>query len=139
MGRRQQWVYRIEPEEFPRDFPERLDRFRQASGLSWGGLARALRVNARTVRRWKAGSKVGSGHLVKLLELAAALGLLHHLLLGMGDRYVLAEGGRRRAGDAFEECGDPAPDGHLRPVIANFGMHQNPQVSVEPPGSPRNS
>ena len=120
MGRRQQWVYRIEPEEFPRDFPARLDRFRQAAGLSWGGLARALRVNARTVRRWKAGAKVGSGHLVRLLELAAALGLLHHLLPGMWDRYVLAEG-------------DLAPDGHPRPVNANFGMSQNPQVGVEPP------
>ena len=25
MGRRQQWVYHIEPEEFPPDFPDRFD------------------------------------------------------------------------------------------------------------------
>ena len=45
MGRRQQWVYHIEPEEFPTDFPDRLDAFRQAAGLSWRGLARRLKVN----------------------------------------------------------------------------------------------
>ena len=84
MGRRQRWVYRVEPEEFPRDFPGRLDRFRQAAGLTWLGLARLLRVNARTVRRWKAGARPGSGHLLRLLELAAGMGLLHHLLPGVG-------------------------------------------------------
>ena len=83
MGRRQQWVYHTEPEEFPRDFPERLDRFRRAAGMSWRGLARCLKVNARTVRRWKAGARPGSGHLVNLLELAAGMGLLHHLLRGV--------------------------------------------------------
>ena len=83
MGRRQQWVYRVEPEVFPRDFPRRLDRFRQAAGFTWGGLARELKVNARTVRRWKAGASPGSGHLLRLLELAAGMGLLHHLLPGV--------------------------------------------------------
>ena len=80
MGRRQQYVYHVEPEVFPEDFPDRLDHFRRAAGFTWGGLARELRVNARTVRRWKAGAKVGSGHLVSLFALAAWLGLLHHLL-----------------------------------------------------------
>ena len=93
MGRRQQWVYRVEPEEFPRDFPRRLDRFRQAAGLTWQGLARRLRVNARTVRRWKAGAKPGSSHLLRLLELAAGLGLLHHLLPGVGQPEVSAGSG----------------------------------------------
>ena len=80
MGRRQQWVYHIEPEEFPTDFPDRLDAFRQAAGLSWRGLARRLKVNARTVWRWKAGAAPGSGHLVSLFRLAAGMGLLHLLL-----------------------------------------------------------
>lgn len=80
MGNRQQYVYRTEPEEFPADFPQRLDRFREAAGFTWRGLARELRVNAETVRRWKAGSRVGSGRLVSMFGLAARLGLLHHLL-----------------------------------------------------------
>ena len=85
MGRHQQYVYHTEPEQFPRDFPHRLDRFRRAAGFTWGGLARELRVNARTVRRWKAGAAVGSGHLVSLFALAARLGLLHHLLPEAGE------------------------------------------------------
>ena len=85
MGRRQQWVYHIEPEEFPPDFPDRLDAFRQAAGLSWRGLARRLKVNARTVWRWKAGAAPGSGHLVSLFRLAAGMGLLHLLLPEAGE------------------------------------------------------
>ncbi len=85
MGRRQQWVYHIEPEEFPPDFPDRLDAFRQAAGLSWRGLARRLKVNARTVWRWKAGATPGSGHLVSLFRLAAGMGLLHLLLPELGE------------------------------------------------------
>ena len=80
MGSRQQYVYRTVPQEFPGDFSDRLERFRQAAGFSWRGLARELRVNANTVGRWRAGSQVGSGHLVSLFALAARLGLLHHLL-----------------------------------------------------------
>ena len=85
MGRRQQWVYHIEPEEFPPDFPDRLDAFRLAAGLSWRGLARRLKVNARLVWRWKAGAAPGSGHLVSLFTLAAGMGLLHLLLPEVGE------------------------------------------------------
>ena len=88
MGSRQRYVYRTKPQEFPADFSERLERFRQAGGFSWRGLARELRVNAETVRRWKAGAAVSSGHLVNLLELAAGMGLLHHLLRGVADSEV---------------------------------------------------
>ena len=85
MGRQQQWVYHVEPEEFPRDFPERLDRFRQAAGLTWRGLARLLKINARSVRRWRAGTRPSSGHLVALFNLAAGMGLLHILLPSVGE------------------------------------------------------
>ena len=85
MGRRQQYVYHVEPEQFPEDFPDRMDRFRQAAGFTVRGLARELKVNDRTVRRWQAGAAVGSGHLVSLFALAARLGLLHHLLPEAGE------------------------------------------------------
>ena len=84
MGRRQQWVYHIEREVFPPDFPRRLDAFRRAAGLSSRGLARLLKVNARTVFRWQAGAAPGSGHLVSLFGLAAGMGLLHLLLPELG-------------------------------------------------------
>ena len=108
MGRHQQYVYHTLPEQFPQDFPARLDRFRQAAGFTWRGLARELKVNDRTVRRWKAGSKVGSGHLVSLFALAAKLGLLHHLLPEAGDGKGIGDAGidREHAGNADYVDGD---------------------------------
>ena len=85
MGRRQEGVYHAEPSRFPPDFPERLDRFRKAAGLSWRGLGRRLRVSARCVWRWKAGTAPDSGHLIALLNLAAGMGLLHTLLPSVGE------------------------------------------------------
>ena len=85
MGRQQQWVYHVEPEEFPEDFPERLEAFVEAAGLTWRELARCLKVNARSVRRWKAGTRPGPGHLVSLFNLAAERGLLHLLLPSVGE------------------------------------------------------
>ncbi len=82
MGRRQQHVYHTEPARLPPDFPERLDRLRREAGLSWRGLARALRVDARTLRRWKSGTTPDSGHLYALVVFALERGLLHCLLPG---------------------------------------------------------
>jgi transcriptional regulator with XRE-family HTH domain len=100
MGSRQQYVYHTEPQEFPANFAERLDRFRQAAGFTWRGLGRELRVNAEMVRRWKAGSGVGSGHLVSLFALAARLGLLHHLLPEAGEPEAGAMLGQEHAVNA---------------------------------------
>lgn len=80
MGRRQQWVYRIQPASFPPDFPERLESLKTAAGLSWRGLARELRVNVRSVNRWRNGTGPGAGHLYALFELAARMELLDLLL-----------------------------------------------------------
>ena len=85
MGRQQERVYHVEPEEFPQDFPERLDRFRQAAGLSWRKMSRRLKVNARNVLRWRAGAKPGSGHLVNLFNLAGRVRLPHILLPWVGE------------------------------------------------------
>ena len=57
----------------------------EAAGLTWRGLARLLKVNARSVRRWRAGTRPGSGHLVNLFDLAAVMGLLHILLPSAGE------------------------------------------------------
>ena len=84
MGR-QRWVYRLEPCPFPEDFPERLERFKEASGLSWRGLARKLRVDIRQIKRWRNGVKPGQGNLVALFGLAARMGLLHLLLPEAGE------------------------------------------------------
>ena len=82
MGRPQRHVYRVEPALFPPDFPERLERLRGEAGLSRRALARALRVDARTLRRWCKGTKPGPGHLYRLFCFALERGLLHCLLPG---------------------------------------------------------
>ena len=83
-GRRQQWVYRIEPSRFPSDFPERLESFREAAGLSSRALARLLKVDNRMLRRWRKGTTPDAGHLVALFDLAARMGLIHILLPSVG-------------------------------------------------------
>ena len=95
MGR-QQWVYRIEPPPFPEDFPQRLERFKEASGMSWRELARRLRIDIRLVHRWRNGTRPDSANLMALFSLAAGLGLLHLLL---------PEAGRHEGSDAGSSGG----------------------------------
>ena len=80
MSGRQTLVYRIEWREFPPDFPQRLERLREASQLSWRGLARALRLHPRSLRRWRRGAKPDAAHLLALFGFAAEQGLLHCLM-----------------------------------------------------------
>ena len=60
---------------FPRDFPARLQIFKEASGLSWRELARRLGVSPHRMRCWRAGTVPGSTHLFFLMLLADELGL----------------------------------------------------------------
>ena len=90
MGR-QRWVYHREPSRFPEDFPERLERFKAAAGLSSRGLARRLRIDARMMRRWRTGTRPNPGHLVALFTLAEEMGLLHHLLPVTGAPEAVAQ------------------------------------------------
>ena len=80
MSGRQRWVYLVEPCEFPEDFPERLERLRAARGLTWRGLARELRLSARSLRRWRAGGRVDGACLLRLVAYARGHGLLDCLL-----------------------------------------------------------
>ena len=64
--------------DFPEDFPQRLKRFKEESGLSWAEIARRLRVDRETVRRWrKKGVHPTGEHLMALLALADSFGLGH--------------------------------------------------------------
>ena len=64
--------------DFPTDFPQRLRRFKEESGLSWAELHRRLGVDAETVRRWRdKGVRPTGEHLMALLALADSFGLGH--------------------------------------------------------------
>ena len=78
----------------PPGFPERLDEFRCAAGLSWRELARLLQVNVRSVHRWRNGARPDAGRLVSLLELAVELDLLDRLFPNMTTRERTRDGGR---------------------------------------------
>ena len=65
---------------FPDDFPRRIERVREASGLSWPGFARALGVSVRTIHRWRRDSRPDAANLLALLDYAAEIGSLNHLL-----------------------------------------------------------
>ena len=65
--------------EFPEDFAECLERFKEASGLSWSELARRLGTSPLTIRRWRNGVQPGAHYLLALQDLAEELGLSHLL------------------------------------------------------------
>jgi len=54
----------------PEDFPERLERLKQATGLSWEGVAMCLGVDVRQVQRWRRGTEPCGGALFALFRLA---------------------------------------------------------------------
>ena len=104
MGRRQLHVYRTEPARFPPDFANRLAEFCAAADLSWRALARLLRVNVRTVHRWRQGAKPNAGHLLSLLELAAERDLLSLLLPILSEREVTGPLNARKATAIAQEA-----------------------------------
>jgi ribosome-binding protein aMBF1 (putative translation factor) len=71
--------------DLPDDFPERLRRFQEESGLSWSELARRLETYRNIVSRWKEGrGRPNTEHMMALLELAEGLAL-GHLFTDNGD------------------------------------------------------
>ena len=57
-------------EPFPKDFPERLELFRAAAGLSWKELAACVGVRRGRVMGWRRGAVPKGFALLALLRLA---------------------------------------------------------------------
>ena len=66
--------------EFPDDFPQRLERLREASWLTWRALARVLGVSVRSLYRWRAGTRPEGAHMLAIVEFATERELLDCLL-----------------------------------------------------------
>ena len=73
-------LYGSSRQEFPSDFPRRLERLREALGLTWKALAKETRLNLRAIHRWRTGTKPDAPHLLVLLDFAAERGVLECLL-----------------------------------------------------------
>ena len=65
---------------FPSDFPRRLERLREALGLTWKALAKETGLSLRAIHRWRQGTKPDAPHLLLLLDFAADRGVLECLL-----------------------------------------------------------
>ena len=75
---RQHAYYSRRTHVFPDDFPQRLERFKVESGLSWAEIARRLGTYPLTIRRWRCkGVRPNLAHQKALLDLADDLGLGH--------------------------------------------------------------
>ena len=75
---RQRTQYSRRTYVIPDDFPERLRRFKEESGLSWPEIARRLGTYRHTVWRWwKAGVRPNQHHMKALLGLGDDFGLGH--------------------------------------------------------------
>ena len=65
--------------EYPDDFSGALICFKEASGLSWGALARELGTSRLNLWRWRNGVRPNTDHLLALQDLARRLKLEHLL------------------------------------------------------------
>ena len=84
-------VLPLESAVFPPDFPDRLVRLKEASGLTWTALARAIGVDRKQVRRWRQGVEPCGGAAFSLFRFAMRLPKGVEILMGKGFRVVLWE------------------------------------------------
>ena len=78
---RQRWAQRRVEFRFPADFPQRLERFKEAGGLTWRSLARLLGVSPYRLREWRRGTVPDSTRLFLLLTVAGDMGLRDGILM----------------------------------------------------------
>ena len=75
---RQRIHHSREIHELPEDFPERLRRFKEESGMSWSETARRLGTHRNIAWRWKEGLVLPDNqHRKALFELADSMALAH--------------------------------------------------------------
>ena len=84
-------VLPLESAVFPPDFPDRLVRLKEASGLTWTAFARAIGVDRKQVRRWRQGVEPCGGAMLSLVRFAMRLPKGVEILLGEGFQVVFWE------------------------------------------------
>ena len=57
----------------PKDFPQRLVRFKEFTGFTWSGLAGKIGVDYRQMYRWRRGAEPSGGALHALYAFAATM------------------------------------------------------------------
>ena len=75
---------------FPEDFPDRLRRLKEASGLTWAAFAQAIGVDRKQLRRWlKKGVEPSGRPMMSLLCFAALIRGGVQILMGEGFQLTL--------------------------------------------------
>ena len=67
----------------PEDFGARLEAFKEATGLTWEGLAACLGVDPRQLQRWRDGTRPSWDGVCALVKLAACIPGGLYTLLGV--------------------------------------------------------
>ena len=80
--------------EFRQDFPDRLERFEEQTGLTWNSLPRRLGVNPYRLSEWRRRVVPDFTHLFILLTLAERLG--HRGILMCPERDMDIDAGPNR-------------------------------------------
>ncbi len=85
----------------PRDFPQRLERLREASGLTWNAFADAIGIDKKRVHRWRKRkkdvkkpvkpAKPDSGGFYALVKIAALIPGGLDILMGEGFQLYLLQ------------------------------------------------
>ena len=75
----------LEGAAFPSDFGQRLERLKEASGLSWRGMAKALGVDPKQLRNWrKKGVEPCGGAMLSIVRFASGIPGGLEILMGEG-------------------------------------------------------
>lgn len=75
--------FHLDIEALLRDFPERLNRLKRLSGLSWSGLSRVLGVDRKRCRRWADGTEPSGGSVLAVFHFASRIPGGLDILLGL--------------------------------------------------------
>ena len=67
----------------PEDFGARLEAFKEATGLTWEGLAACLGVDPRQLQRWKDGTKPSGAGMCALVKLGSSIPGGLYILFGV--------------------------------------------------------
>lgn len=107
--------YRPNGAESPDDFPQRLERLREASGLTWRALARELGASMHSLYRWRAGTKPDVAHMLAIVEFATETELMDCLLTRTNSGPADERQARLFEDDVWAGlCGGQAVDGGTR-------------------------
>ena len=84
----------LESGVLPRDFGQRLERLKEASGLSWRGFAKALGVDPKQLRMWRRrGVEPCGGAMLSIARFASRIPGGLEVILGEGFQMTFFEEG----------------------------------------------